>query len=39
MKNPIYILTFLFAAIVQAQEKSIVQQQEIIRIETELASD
>ena len=39
MKNPIYILTFLFGIIVQAQEKPIIQQQEIIRIETVLASD
>jgi Zn-dependent M28 family amino/carboxypeptidase len=39
MKNPIYILTFLFGVIVQAQEKPIIQLKEIIRIETELASD
>jgi Iap family predicted aminopeptidase len=39
MKNPIYILTFLFGIYVQAQEKPIIQQQEIIRIETVLASD
>lgn len=39
MKNPIYMLAFLFGVIVQAQEKHTIQQQEIVRIETELASD
>jgi Zn-dependent M28 family amino/carboxypeptidase len=39
MKKLILIVAVLFAAIVQAQEKPIIQQQEIIRIETELASD
>jgi Zn-dependent M28 family amino/carboxypeptidase len=39
MKKPIYVVAFLFGLIVQAQEKNSIQQQEIVRIETELASD
>lgn len=39
MKKFSILLTSLFGIIVQAQEKTIIQLQEIIRIETELASD
>jgi len=39
MKKFTILLTSLFGIIVQAQEKLIIQQQEIVRIETELASD
>jgi Zn-dependent M28 family amino/carboxypeptidase len=39
MKKFTILLTSLFGIIVQAQEKPIIQLQEIIRIETELASD
>ena len=39
MKKQAFILLFLFGVIVQAQEKPIILKDEIVRIETELASD
>jgi len=39
MKKVIFILATLLGLFVQAQEKPIIQKEEIIRIETELASD
>jgi Zn-dependent M28 family amino/carboxypeptidase len=39
MKKSPYILAILFGVLVQAQEKHSIQQQEVVRVETELASD
>ncbi|TRX29167.1 hypothetical protein FNW25_03440 [Flavobacterium franklandianum] len=39
MKKGIALFFFFLGFLVQAQENSIIQQQEIVRIETELASD